>query len=259
MNSIFTTARKIVRSVLSSISELGISRFGGLSTSARALADTLTLNLLQRLLLSAIGALTIAFGIVATIRSGLGVGPGDVLLTGLVNTFDIPLTYASWIFLGVLTLVLFTLRGRPTFGGLYTHFLVGASFPIAQLAIAEIPEATVVHRGVLFTVGFLGLCLGIEIAAVSGIGRTNPDLISERVNTLTGLDKRIFRSLFEFALIGVGVLLGGTLGVGTVVIALGIGPTLKFMNDFVTDAVAGRRLRLGQPETPVAASVPTTD
>lgn len=259
MQKVLQYTRKIARSTLTSVSELGISRFGGLSASARTLADTLTLNLLQRLLLSAVGALTIAFGIVATIRSNIGVGPGDVFLTGLVNTFNISLTYASWIFLGVLTVVLIALRGRPTFGGLYTHFLVGASFPIAQLAIAEIPEATVVHRGVLFTVGFLGLCLGIEIAAVSGIGRTNPDLISERVNALTGLDKRIFRSLFEFTLIGVGVLLGGTLGVGTVVIALGIGPTLKFMNDFVADSVAGRRLRLGQPETPVAASVPTAD
>ena len=238
------------------VRDLGAGRDAVRAASARRLRHVLRAKPLHRFAVATVGALLIAFGASMTIVAELGVGPMDMVITGLRNSFNMSATAASWSILGVMSVVAVLLGGRPTIGGLYTMMCVGGFFSVAFATIPEVSDGPIPERAFMFVVGLLLIVLGVEISAIAGLGRGTTEVIQGRIELLTGIDRRLIRTGLELLMFAVGLLLGGQFGIGTVVIALSIGPMLAAMNDLVVDAVEGRRMRVGQPARPVAAAVP---
>lgn len=239
--------------VLVSIRDIGISREG---SGDQRLSEAFNLTLLSRFAVSAIGAATIAIGATMTIKAGVGVGPFDVLITGVANILGVPPSVSVWVVTASLSLTLLLLKGRPTLGGLYAALVSGASF-FAAFALVPSPES-LAQSVFMLILGLAVLVCGIEIAAVSGLGRAVNELLAIRISELSGLDVRVARSLQEISFLSIGWALGGQVGVGTAVVALSIGPALAVANSVIHDIVVGRRARVGSPDrlSAVALNVP---
>jgi uncharacterized membrane protein YczE len=151
----------------------------------------------------------------------LGLDPWDVFHQGLAR--HTPLAIGTWaILVGVVVLLLWIpLRQRPGIGTLSNVVLVGATMDLV-LGHVHPPHAMAVRVACLVSGVFLnGVATGAYIGAGLGPG--------PRDGLMTGLAARghsirVVRTGIELTVLASGWLLGGTVGVGTVLYALSIGP-----------------------------------
>jgi uncharacterized membrane protein YczE len=155
------------------------------------------------------------------VLAGLGLDPWDVFHQGLSRTFG--LAIGTWaIIVGVVVLLLWIpLRQRPGIGTVSNVVLVGLTMN-AVLGHVHPPHALGPRIALLLCGVFLnGVATGMYIGAGLGPG--------PRDGLMTGLAARghsirVVRTGIELTVLFVGWRLGGTVGVGTVVYALAIGP-----------------------------------
>lgn len=169
-----------------------------------------------------VGLVLFGISIGMMVRSGLGMPPWDVLHTGVIRHVPITLGQAVIAVSAVLLLFWIPLREKPGIGTLGNAILVGLSLD-ATLAVLPSPDALPAQVGLLLG-GVLvnGLATGCYIGA--GLGRGPRDGLMTGLARRTGRSIRLVRTLLEVTVVVIGVLLGGVLGVGTVVYALAIGP-----------------------------------
>jgi uncharacterized membrane protein YczE len=155
------------------------------------------------------------------VLAGLGLDPWDVFHQGLSRTFG--LAIGTWaIIVGVVVLLLWIpLRQRPGIGTLSNVVLVGLTMNVV-LGHVHAPHALAVRVACLVCGVFLnGVATGAYIGAGLGPG--------PRDGLMTGLAARghsirVVRTGIELAVLVTGWLLGGKVGVGTVLYAVAIGP-----------------------------------
>jgi uncharacterized membrane protein YczE len=167
------------------------------------------------------GLVLYGFSDALMLLAGLGVDPWDVFHQGLSRRFG--LGVGTWaIIVGAIVLALWIpLRQRPGFGTVSNVIVVGA---VIDLCLATIPAPHGLTPRVfvlLAGVGLNGVATGAYIGAGLGPG--------PRDGVMTGLAARghsirVVRTAIELTVLVSGWLLGGTVGVGTVVYALAIGP-----------------------------------
>jgi uncharacterized membrane protein YczE len=155
------------------------------------------------------------------LASGLGVDPWDVLHQGLARR--IGLSVGTWVILvGAAVLALWIpLRQRPGFGTLSNVVVIGVVVD-GFLALVEQPHA-LAGRIALLAVGVLlnGVATGCYIGAGLGAGPRDGLMVGLAAR---GHSIRVVRTAIEVSVLVAGFLLGGTVGVGTVVYAVCIGP-----------------------------------
>jgi uncharacterized membrane protein YczE len=167
------------------------------------------------------GLVLYGFSDALMLLAGLGVDPWDVFHQGLSRRFG--LGVGTWaIIVGAIVLALWIpLRQRPGFGTVSNVVVVGL---VIDLCLATIPTPhglTLRIVTLLAGVGLNGVATGAYIGAGLGPG--------PRDGLMTGLAARghsirVVRTAIELTVLVVGWLLGGTVGIGTVVYALAIGP-----------------------------------
>jgi uncharacterized membrane protein YczE len=153
--------------------------------------------------------------------AGLGVDPWDVLHQGLSRR--IGLGVGTWaVIVGALVLLLWIpLRQRPGFGTLSNVLVIGFVIDAVLVTVPPVHSTTARVAVMLSAVALNGIATGAYIGAGLGPG--------PRDGLMTGLAARgysirVVRTGIEVTVLLTGWLLGGTVGVGTVVYALGIGP-----------------------------------
>lgn len=157
--------------------------------------------------------------------AGLGVDPWDVLHQGLSRRLG--LGVGTWaIIVGALVLLLWLpLRQRPGFGTASNVIVVGAVIDLV-LALVPVPHGPLLRWAVLLAGVILnGVATGAYIGA--GLGPGPRDGLMTGL-AARGLSIRVVRTCIELAVLLIGWLLGGSVGVGTVVYALAIGPLAHF-------------------------------
>ena len=155
------------------------------------------------------------------VLAGLGLDPWDVFHQGLSRTFG--LAIGTWaILVGVAVLLLWIpLRQLPGIGTVSNVVLVGATMDVV-LGHVHAPHAMAARIACLVVGVFLnGVATGAYIGAGLGPG--------PRDGLMTGLAARghsirVVRTALEVTVLVTGWVLGGTVGVGTVLYALSIGP-----------------------------------
>ncbi|MEV2278731.1 hypothetical protein AB0I72_24405 [Nocardiopsis sp. NPDC049922] len=155
------------------------------------------------------------------VRAELGAMPWDVLHQGLALRTGLSIGTWSVIVGAALMLLWIPLRQRPGLGTLSNVVVVGTTVDLF-LWLLPSPESLAVRVATLL-VGVLvcGVATGCYIGASLGPG--------PRDGLMTGLAERgwsvrLARTVIEVVVVVTGTLLGGTLGVGTIVYALTIGP-----------------------------------
>lgn len=166
------------------------------------------------------------------VRSGLGVMPWDVLHQGLTRRLG--LTLGIWsILTGVVVLLLWIpLRQWPGVGTVSNVVVIGLSVDAALLLL---PQSEGLPAQLAFLIG--GVVLnGVATASYVGVGLgAGPrDGLMTGLTARTGLPLRLVRTGIEGAVLLGGWLLGGTVGVATLVYALSIGPLVQALLPWFT-------------------------
>lgn len=192
------------------------------------------------------GSLVIASGVAVMLWSGLGPGPLDVFIGAVRVRTGLPLTFAVWLVVGSMIGVAWLLGRRPGPGTLVSPLIVGPAMQVVYSLLQgfEPPEALaivlLIHVAAVFVVG-----IGAGALIVSGLGAGSGELLASAASDRTGRSEPRLRMAIELSWLVVGVALGGPIGLGTVVVALAIGPAVMVGYRTVDGAVVSCRTRLG--------------
>jgi uncharacterized membrane protein YczE len=160
------------------------------------------------------------------VRAGFGVNPWDVLNQGMVHHFG--LSIGNWVtIIGALVLLLWIpLRQVPGIGTVGNVLILGVAMDLT-MGLLDTPGNWPARIALLATgIVLNGLATGLYIGARFGPGPR--DGLMTGLQRRTGRSVRVIRTGIELTVLAIGVLLGGTVGVGTVAYALAIGPLAQF-------------------------------
>ncbi|GGM52015.1 membrane protein YczE [Microbacterium saperdae] len=178
------------------------------------------------------------------VRGGIGVSPWDVLALGVAGQSGLGYGVVTNLVAVVVLLLWIPLRQRVGLGTLLNALLIG---PSADLTLAVVPAPPSIWVGApMFLLGLvlLAFATGLYISANFGPG--------PRDGLMTGLVRRtgwsvwVVRTLIEGSVLVIGFLLGGPVGVGTVLFALGIGPLVGWFLPRITALRDARSHRLSR-------------
>ncbi|MEU9999691.1 YitT family protein [Streptomyces sp. NPDC048370] len=160
------------------------------------------------------------------VRGGLGLEPWGVLHQGLAEKTGLTIGVVSIIVGAAVLLLWIPIRQKPGLGTVSNVFVIGVAMD-GTLALVPEVEALAV-RIPLLALGIVlnGVATGLYIAARFGPGPR--DGLMTGLHRLTGRSIRLVRTAIEIAVVATGFLLGGSVGVGTVLYALTIGPLAQF-------------------------------
>jgi uncharacterized membrane protein YczE len=156
------------------------------------------------------------------IRAGLGLDPWDVFHQGVSDRTGLSFGTVVIVVGAIVLLAWIPLRQRPGFGTVSNVFVIGIA---VDAALAVLPHAGSAPAAVAMLVGGVGLngvAGGAYIGA--GLGPGPRDGLMTGLVRRTGRSVRLVRTTIEVTVLAAGAALGGTVGVGTVVYALSIGP-----------------------------------
>lgn len=175
------------------------------------------------------------------IRSELGLDPWDVFHQGLAERVGLSFGTVT-ILVGALVLLLWIpLRQRPGIGTLSNVVVIGLAVD-AALAVLPAPGHLGLRLPMLLAgVVLNGLATGAYIGA--GLGPGPRDGLMTGWVRRTGGSVRLVRTVIEVTVLSVGWLLGGTVGLGTVLYALTIGPLVHV---FLPPLTVGEREHAAQ-------------
>jgi uncharacterized membrane protein YczE len=167
------------------------------------------------------------------VRAGLGLDPWDVFHQGLAERTGMTIGIASAIVGVVVLLAWIPLRNRPGIGTVANVIVIAVTVD-AGLAILPEPSDLAVRVAMM-----LGAVLLNAVATVlyigAGLGPGPRDGLMTGLVARTGLSVRLVRTTIEATVLAVGWLLGGTVGIGTVVYAFGIGPLVQLVLHLTPD------------------------
>jgi len=179
-------------------------------------------RLKRRLVQLYVGLVLYGFSIALMVRSDLGLAPWDVLHSGLTKHFPIDIGQALVIVSFVVMLAWIPLREMPGLGTISNALVIGLSTDVF-LAVMSRPDT----MGVRVSWLVAGIVLqGVATAAYIGaqFGRGPRDGLMTGLARRTGRSLRLVRTLMELTVFGIGLLLGGVAGLGTILYAVSIGP-----------------------------------
>lgn len=170
------------------------------------------------------GLAMFGIGISLIIEAHLGAAPWDVFHQGLSELTGISVGHVI-VIVGLLLLLLWIpLRQKPGVGTLLNALEIGFT---VDLIMPLIPgtDALVVRLGYLVA-GIVVVAIGSGLYIGSGLGAGPRDGLMIGLGRL-GLSVRVARTAIEVTVLVIGVLLGGTIGVGTLAFTFGIGPLVQ--------------------------------
>lgn len=179
----------------------------------------------ERLIRLVVGLFLYGFTMAMMVESTLGLDPWDVFHEGLAK--QVPLSFGQVVIVvGALVLLLWIpLRQKPGIGTILNVLLIGLA---ADFGIAVIDQPDSIWlRGVLLVGGVVGNGFAGALYIGAQLGPGPRDGLWLGLVRRTGRSVRFWRTVIEVTVLVVGFVLGGTVGLGTVLYALTIGPIVQ--------------------------------
>lgn len=182
-------------------------------------------ELVKRWVFLLLGLVLFGVGIALMVHAELGLGPWDVLHQGIARLVNMPIGTVT-IIIGVpIMLAWLPLNQRVGIGTLLNIVLIGTVTNVVLGMLPHVDNLTLRAALMLGGVVIVGVGSGLYLSSNMGAGPRDGLMIglAER----TGWSVRLVRTLIELVVLLSGVLLGGTIGIGTLVFAFGIGPVVQ--------------------------------
>ncbi len=181
-----------------------------------------------RRLLSLFGGIFLyALGIILSINASLGVAPWDAFHLGLVHQLGITLGVAS-MGVGVMILIFNYFIGEKIgFGTVVNIFGIGLIIDWL-FRLNWIPTMNTFWGGLaMITLSMFTIALASYFYIGAGFGAGPRDGLMVGLVKKTGKKVGLVRGVIELTALFIGFLLGGKVGLGTVILGLGIGPIIQ--------------------------------
>lgn len=182
----------------------------------------------EKLLLCTLGYAILAIGITVSLRTNFGVDPLSVLEEGLARTLHTNFgNAATLVMVVILAFSALVDRKGIGFGTLYSVVVMGPFVTVAQTLLKDVPPPSGLPARILtLLLGFLMLGVGSALIVGVRFGYHVRDILLFYVEERTGIPYRWWRIGVDCLFVLVGYLLGGPVGVGTILGALGNGPMI---------------------------------
>jgi uncharacterized membrane protein YczE len=196
-----------------------------LTARSRRLGDRTRGTVRSRLPRLVLGLLLCGFGIALMVRADLGLAPWDVLHQGISEHVGLPIGTVGILVGAVVLLAWIPLGERFGIGTVSNVLLIGATIDLVLLVLPDDPALPLRIAYLLVGTFLMGPGSGLYIGVGLGAG--------PRDGLMTALARRrhsvrVVRTTIEVVVLAVGWLLGGAVGVGTVLFALTVGPNVHF-------------------------------
>lgn len=159
------------------------------------------------------------------VRAGLGLDPWDVFHQGLAGRVGLSIGTLVNVVGALVLLLWIPLRQKPGIGTIANVLVIGTAMDLTLAVLPELSGPAVRGAGLLLAVAVNGVAGAIYIGA--GLGPGPRDGLMTGLARRTGRSIRLVRTGIELTVLATGWLLGGTVGVGTVLYAFAIGPLVQ--------------------------------
>lgn len=188
------------------------------------------------------------------VTASLGLNPWDVFHQGVSR--HLPFSFGAITALTGLAVLLawIPLRQRPGLGTVSNVVVIAIA---VDVSLAWLPEVDALPlRAALLVTGIVMNAFATALYIGAGMGPGPRDGLMTGLVARTGLSVRLVRTLIELTVVATGWLLGGNVGVGTVLYAFGIGPLVQV---FMTYFPSLRRTSTVEPVNAIVEPASTAD
>jgi uncharacterized membrane protein YczE len=169
-----------------------------------------------------VGLVIFGIGEAIMIASSVGVSPWTVLAQGITNITGWSVGLATFVVSCIVLLVWVPLRQAPGIGTILNIIIISV---VLDLALPFLPHfESLILRVAEAAVGVIVTGIGGGIYLIANLGPGPRDGLMTGLQRLTGFPVAGVRSAIEISAVLLGWLLGGVVGVGTMLYAFGIGP-----------------------------------
>lgn len=197
--------------------------------------------LIRRLMALYVGLWLYGFSMAVMVRAGLGLDPWDVFHQGV--TRHVPISFGAVTALTGIAVLLawIPLRQRPGLGTVSNVVVIAVSVDVGLwlLPAVETIPARVGAMGAAVVLNAIATVLYIG----AGMGPGPRDGLMTGLVRRTGVSVWMVRTAIEVTVLSVGWVLGGSVGIGTLVYAFGIGPLIQLLIPVVSRYLPGFQVR----------------
>jgi uncharacterized membrane protein YczE len=174
------------------------------------------------------GLIVISFAVGLIIKVDIGAGAWDALNVGLSETFGF--TVGTWVIvIGVLLIIINALlmKAKPDYFALLTIFILGPFIDFWLLFVFSSLDVNIAVRILFFALAVIILSLGISVYLQAKFAPVPIDNLMLAIQKLTGFSLMASKTIAEIVAMILAIIFSGPVGVGTVVIALLLGPCIQ--------------------------------
>jgi len=171
------------------------------------------------------GLFFVALGITMTIKAHIGYGPWEVFHAGLAETFGISMGLAS-ILDGLAIGIIIVLAGEKIgIGTILNMIMIGLWIDLIMPLLKE--QATIKEGVIFLLMGLFVISYGLYFYMSAGLGAGPCDSLMVAITKRTKAPIGSCRGSMELVAVILGWSLGGMIGPGTVIAAVGLGITIQ--------------------------------
>ena len=197
--------------------------------------------LLRRLIQLHFGLVLFGFALALMVRATLGLDPWTVFQQGLMDITGLTLGQLSIAVGALVMLAWIPLRQRPGFGTLANVVVIGLVIDASLMVLPEFEGLWL--RVAMMVAGVVLNAIGTAAYIGAGMGPGPRDGLMTGLHERLGWSIRVSRLSIEATVLAAGWLLGGVVGVGTVLYAVALGPLVQL---FLPMFTLPPRLRLSR-------------
>ena len=177
---------------------------------------------LKTLIMLIVGLFLFGLGEAILISSGLGVSPWTVLAQGLAQKLEISIGMATFIVSIVILVLWIPLKQTPGIGTVLNAIIIASAIDLT-LPYLPVPEIFLLKLAQA-CIGIMIVGIGSGIYLISNLGPGPRDGLMIGLQKITNLSIPAIRTIIELAAVIGGWILGGIVGLGTILFVIGIGP-----------------------------------
>lgn len=207
------------------------------------------INLIKRLILFFVGMSIIQFGVALFLKTNIGSDTFTVFTQGLAETLDKTslkdFSIVKWIagsdkvtpgvanmiiYLALFVIIIFIEKKRINIGTLICVVGVGPIIDLGVKVVSYFPVESYNYfiRALLVVFGCLIIAIGFSVLSATNVGVAPNDIVPFIIQDKTKFQYRWIRIGLDGGYLIIGFLLGGKIGLGTIISMLAIGPFIQF-------------------------------
>lgn len=188
-------------------------------------------KLVLRTLLSILGLMILGIGVSFIIQSNLGADPASSLQLGLAKQLGTSYGNAAAVYnIALLLIIFFVDKKYINISSILAIFVTGytTQFMNHIFSTLNIFQMSYLIRVIICLVGCFIVSIGVTVYIFSDLGVAATDSIAEIISNKVKTSYRIVRVVSDLVLVLIGWSIGGSVGVGTIIIAIFVGPFIQF-------------------------------